>query len=125
MKPLSEGVYLIWTLPSYYIIKNIKENKGEIKKMNKTDLIKNVSAQIEGATQKDVAVIVDTVLETIVNTVASGEKVSLAGFGNFEVVERAARTGRNPKTGEPLEIAASKSPKFHALTGFKNAVKNA
>ena len=79
--------------------------------MNKTDLIKNVSAQIEGATQKDVAVIVDTVLETIVNTVASGEKVSLAGFGNFEVVERAARKGRNPKTGEPLEIAASKSAK--------------
>lgn len=93
--------------------------------MNKTDLIKNVSTQIEGATQKDVAVIVDTVLETIVNTVASGEKVSLAGFGNFEVTERAARMGRNPKTGELLEIAASKSPKFHALTGFKNAVKNA
>lgn len=93
--------------------------------MNKTDLIKNVSAQIDGATQKDVAVIVDTVLETIINTVASGEKVSLAGFGNFEVAERAARTGRHPKTGEPLEIAASKSPKFHALTGFKNAVKNA
>ena len=71
--------------------------------MNKTDLIKNVSTQIDGATQKDVAVIVDTVLETIVNTVASGEKVSLAGFGNFEVAD----------------------PKFHALIGFKNAVKNA
>lgn len=125
MKPLSEGVYLIWTLPSFILQNKIKENKGEIKKMNKTDLIKNVSAQIEGATQKDVAVIVDTVLETIVNTVASGEKVSLAGFGNFEVAERTARKGRNPKTGEPLEIAASKSPKFHALTGFKNAVKNA
>ena len=84
----------------------------------------NVSTQIDGATQKDVAVIVDTVLETIINTVASGEKVSLAGFGTFEVSERAARTGRNPRTGEPLEIAAYKSPKFHALTGFKNAVKN-
>lgn len=93
--------------------------------MVKSELIKNVAGQVEGATQKDVAVIVDTVLETIINTVASGEKVSLAGFGNFEVAERAARIGRNPKTGEPLEIAASKSPKFHALTGFKNAVKNA
>ena len=112
------------TLPSFIITKIFKERK-EFKIMTKTDLIKNVSAQIEGATQKDVAVIVDTVLETIINTVASGEKVSLAGFGNFEVAERAARIGRNPKTGEPLEIAASKSPKFHALTGFKNAVKNA
>ena len=93
--------------------------------MNKTELVKNVAGQIDGATQKDVAVLVDIVLETIVNTVASGEKVSLAGFGNFQVVERAARMGRNPKTGEALEIAASKSPKFHALTGFKNAVKNA
>ena len=65
--------------------------------MNKTELVKNVAGQIDGATQKDVAVLVDIVLETIVNTVASGEKVSLA----------------------------SKSPKFHALTGFKNAVKNA
>lgn len=93
--------------------------------MNKTDLVKNVAGQIDGVTQKDVAVLIDTVLETIVNTVASGEKVSLAGFGTFEVAERAARKGRNPKTGEPLEIAASKSPKFHALTGFKSAVKNA
>ena len=93
--------------------------------MNKTDLIKNVSAQIEGATQKDVAIIVDTALETIVNTVASGEKVSLAGFGNFEVAERAARIGRNPQTGAEMTIAASKAPKFKALTGFKNAVKNA
>ena len=90
--------------------------------MNKTDLIKNVSTQIEGATQKDVAVIVDTVLETIVNTVASGEKVSLAGFGNFEVAERAARTGRNPQTGEEMTIAASKSPKFKAGKALKDAL---
>ena len=90
--------------------------------MNKTDLIKNVSAQIEGATQKDVAVIVDTVLETIVNTVASGEKVSLAGFGNFEVAERPAREGRNPKTGEAMTIAASKTPKFKAGKALKDEV---
>ena len=90
--------------------------------MNKTDLIKNVSAQIEGATQKDVAVIVDTVLETIVNTVASGEKVSLAGFGTFEVTERAERNGRNPKTGEAITIPASKSPKFKAGKALKDIV---
>ena len=90
--------------------------------MNKTDLIKNVSAQIEGATQKDVAAIVDTVLETIVNTVASGEKVSLAGFGTFEVTERAERNGRNPKTGEAITIPASKSPKFKAGKALKDIV---
>ena len=90
--------------------------------MNKTDLIKNVSAQIEGATQKDVAIIVDTALETIVNTVASGEKVSLAGFGNFEVAERAARTGRNPQTGKEIKIAAKTVPAFYAGKKFKEAV---
>ena len=90
--------------------------------MNKRDLIKNVSAQIEGATQKDVAIIVDTALETIVNTVASGEKVSLAGFGNFEVTERAARTGRNPQTGKEIKIAAKTVPAFSAGKKFKEAV---
>ena len=90
--------------------------------MNKTDLIKNVSAQIDGATQKDVAVIVDTVFETIINTVASGEKVSLAGFGNFEVTERAARECKNPRTGEPVHVEASKAPKFKASKNFKDVV---
>lgn len=90
--------------------------------MNKTDLIKNVSTQIEGATQKDVAIIVDTALETIINTVASGEKVSLAGFGNFEVAERAARMGRNPKTNQPITIPACKSPKFKASKNLKDIV---
>ena len=90
--------------------------------MNKTDLIKNVSAQIDGATQKDIAVIVDTVLETIINTVASGEKVSLAGFGNFEVAERAARTGRNPKTQAVINIPASKRPAFTAGKALKEAL---
>ena len=95
-------------------------------KMNKTELITKVQENIDiNVSKKDLATIIDGITTTIINTVASGEKVSLAGFGNFEVAERAARTGRNPKTGEPLEIAASKSPKFHALTGFKNAVKNA
>lgn len=97
--------------------------------MNKTDLTKvvkeTVSETLEGVTAKDTAVFVDATIKAIQDTVIAGEKVSIAGFGTFETVERAARMGRNPKTGEPLEIAASKSPKFHALTGFKNAVKNA
>ena len=95
-------------------------------KMNKTELITKVQENIDiNVSKKDLATIIDGITTTIVNTVASGEKVSLAGFGNFEVAERAARMGRNPKTGEVLEIAASKSPKFHALGAFKTAVKNA
>ena len=95
-------------------------------KVNKAELITKVQENIDiNVSKKDLATIIDGMTTTIINTVASGEKVALAGFGNFEIAERAARTGRNPKTGEPLEIAASKSPKFHALTGFKNAVKNA
>lgn len=90
--------------------------------MNKNEMISVVAEKIEGATKKDIAVVVDTVLETIKETVASGEKITLVGFGNFEVTERAARTGRNPKTGEVIEISASKSPKFKAGKAFKDAV---
>lgn len=90
--------------------------------MNKTEMISVVAEKIEGATKKDIAVVVDTVFETIKEAVASGEKVQLVGFGNFEVTERAARTGRNPQTGQTIEIAASKSPKFKAGKAFKDIV---
>lgn len=90
--------------------------------MNKTEMISVVAEKIEGATKKDITVVVDTVFETIKEAVASGEKVQLVGFGNFEVTERAARTGRNPQTGQTIEIAASKSPKFKAGKAFKDIV---
>lgn len=90
--------------------------------MKKQELVKSVTSKIEGATQKDIAIVIDTVVETIKETVADGEKVSIAGFGNFDAVERAARTGRNPKTGETIEIKASKSPKFKAAKAFKDEV---
>lgn len=96
--------------------------KGIRKDMNKTEMISVVAEKIEGATKKDIAVVVDTVFETIKEVVASGEKVQLVGFGNFEVTERAARTGRNPQTGQTIEIAASKSPKFKAGKAFKDIV---
>lgn len=92
--------------------------------MNKAEMISVVTEKIEGATKKDIGVVVDTVLETIKETVASGEKVQLVGFGNFEVTERAARTGRNPQTGQTIEIAASKSPKFKAGKAFKSMVNS-
>ena len=89
--------------------------------MNKNELISKVAGQT-GYTKKDTGVVVDAVVAAIVDTVASGEKVSIVGFGTFEATSREARTGRNPKTGEAIEIAASKSPKFKAGSAFKTAV---
>ncbi|HDR7866411.1 HU family DNA-binding protein [Bacillus wiedmannii] len=90
--------------------------------MNKTELIKNVAQNAE-ISQKEATVVVQTVVESIINTLAAGEKVQLIGFGTFEVRERAARTGRNPQTGEEMQIAASKVPAFKAGKELKEAVK--
>lgn len=90
--------------------------------MNKEGLIGSVTENLDGATRKDVAVVVDEIFDVIKNTVAIGEKVNIAGFGSFDVVERAERVGRNPKTGESVKIKASKSPKFKASKALKDAV---
>ena len=90
--------------------------------MNKEFLVKTVAGNIEGATKKDIEVVVNEVFDTIKNTLASGEKVAIAGFGSFEVAERAARIGRNPKDGSTIQIPASKSPKFKASKNFKDVV---
>ncbi|WP_142335171.1 HU family DNA-binding protein, partial [Bacillus toyonensis] len=88
----------------------------------KTELIKNVAQNAE-ISQKEATVVVQTVVESITNALAAGEKVQLIGFGTFEVRERAARTGRNPQTGEEMQIAASKVPAFKAGKELKEAVK--
>lgn len=97
--------------------------------MTKTELIKvvkdTVSETLEGVTVKDTAVFVDATIKAIQDAVVTGDKVQLVGFGTFETVERAARDGRNPLTGESIKIAASKTPKFKAGKAFKDAVKNA
>ena len=94
--------------------------------MNKTDLVKvikdTVSETLDGVTVKDTAIFVDATIKAIQDAVVAGERVQLVGF---ETVERAAREGRNPLTGESLHIEASKSPKFKAGKAFKDAVKNA
>lgn len=89
---------------------------------NKHDLVAKV-AEATQLTKKDSAAAVDAVFEAIQDFLAKGEKVQLIGFGNFEVRERAARKGRNPKTGEEIPIAASKIPAFKAGKGFKDAVR--
>ena len=90
--------------------------------MNKTQLIEAVAAKTD-LTKKGAEAAVAAVLESIEEALAAGEKVQLIGFGTFEVKERAARTGHNPKTGEAIEIAAAKLPSFKAGAALKNAVK--
>ncbi|HIV81462.1 MULTISPECIES: HU family DNA-binding protein [Bacillales] len=90
--------------------------------MNKTDLINAVSDKAD-LTKKESGAAVDAVFESIQDSLKKGEKVQLIGFGNFEVRERAARKGRNPQSGEEIEIAASKVPAFKAGKALKDAVK--
>ena len=90
--------------------------------MTKTELIAEVATKAE-ITKVESEKVVNAVLDTIVETVVSKEKVSLVGFGNFDGVDRAERQGVNPKTGEPITIKATRVPKFHAGKAFKEAVK--
>ncbi|WP_349407574.1 HU family DNA-binding protein [Pseudalkalibacillus sp. SCS-8] len=90
--------------------------------MNKTDLINSVSEKTQ-LSKKDVSKTVDAVFESIESSLKDGDKVQLIGFGNFEVRERAARKGRNPQTGEEIEIPASKVPAFKPGKALKDAVK--
>ena len=89
--------------------------------MNKVELVASV-AEKAGLAKKDAEKAVAAVLESIVSTVASGDKVQLVGFGPFEVRERSERTGRNPRTKEAIVIPASKQPVFKAGKSFKDAV---
>lgn len=90
--------------------------------INKKNLAEAVVSKL-GITKKDATVAVDTVFEEITSTLADGGKVDVSGFGKFEVVERAARTGINPATKEKIQIAASKSAKFKAAKALKDSVK--
>lgn len=89
--------------------------------MNKTDLINQVS-ELSGLSKKDAGKAVDAVFEAIGEALQSGDKVQLVGFGNFEVRERQARKGRNPQTGEEIDIAASKIPAFKPGKQLKDMV---
>lgn len=88
---------------------------------NKESLINEV-ARGAGLTKKDAAKAVDAIFKAITDSMARHEKVQLIGFGNFEVRERAARKGRNPQTGEEIEIPATKAPAFKPGKALKDAV---
>lgn len=90
--------------------------------MNKTEFVSAI-AEKAGLTKKDAEAAYKAFTDTVVEAVKAGDKLALAGFGTFEVKERAARTGINPKTKEKIQIAASKAPAFKAAKAFKDAVK--
>jgi DNA-binding protein HU-beta len=88
--------------------------------MVKADLVAKVAEL--GVTKKQAAEVVDCVLDSIKGALAGGDKVSLIGFGTFSVKERAAREGRNPRTGKTIKIKAKKVPVFKAGKALKDAV---
>lgn len=89
--------------------------------MNKNDLVAAVADE-SGLSKADAGKAVDGVFNAITDALKKGEEVRLVGFGTFAVAERAASEGRNPRTGETIQIPASKQPKFKAGKGLKDAV---
>lgn len=89
--------------------------------MNKVDLIAKV-AEETGLSKTDATRAVDSVFDIITKALKKGDEVRLVGFGTFNVSKRAASVGRNPRTGEQIEIPASKQPKFRAGKGLKDSV---
>ena len=89
--------------------------------MTKAELVTMVAEKAD-LTKKDAEKAISALVESISETLAKGEKIQLVGFGTFEVAERAARTGKNPQTGEAINIPASKAPKFKAGKVLKDQV---
>lgn len=89
--------------------------------MNKTELVAAIAERTQ-ISKKDAEKAVKAFTEVVAEELTKGEKIQLVGFGTFEVSDRAAREGRNPRTGETMTIAASKTPKFKAGKALKDAV---
>ena len=90
--------------------------------MNKTELVAAIAEKAQ-ISKKDGEAALKAFIDTVADELKKGEKVSLVGFGTFEVSERAAREGRNPRTGESMTIAASKNVKFKAGKALKDQMK--
>jgi DNA-binding protein HU-beta len=90
--------------------------------MNKGQLVDEVVKKVDGMTKKQADAILSAILETIQESVAAGNKVTLVGFGTFEPRQRQAREGRNPKTGEPMQIPATTVPAVSAGKFFTEKV---
>ncbi len=90
--------------------------------MNKADIISKVHEVLD-TTKAEAERVVDTVFDTIINTMKDGDQVSIAGFGIFEAKMRDAREARNPRTGEVVKVPAMRVPKFRAAKALKDSVK--
>jgi len=90
--------------------------------MNKADIVSKVQDTL-GGTKADAERAVETLIDCIIKGVKSGDEVSIAGLGIFVAKARPARTGRNPRTGETIRIAATRTPKFRPAKALKDAVK--
>ncbi len=89
--------------------------------MTKDEIIEKMSNDA-GITKVQAGAAVKSMFDGIVNSLQQGNKISFSGFGTFDVTDRKARTGRNPQTGEAIQISASKAPKFKAGKAFKEAL---
>ena len=89
--------------------------------MNKTELVTEIAEKAD-TSKKEAEVVLRAFTDVVTEQLKKGEKIQLVGFGTFEVAERSARTGRNPQTGEEMQIAASKARKFTAGKALKDAV---
>jgi len=90
--------------------------------MNKTELVEAIAKE-SGLTNADARKSVEAFISTVEKTLKKGDEIALTGFGKFSVANRSARQGVNPQTGEKIQIAASKAPKFSAGADFKKALK--
>lgn len=90
--------------------------------MNKADLVEVVNGKL-GTTKAQAEVVVESIIDAIVTSLKKGDEVSIAGLGIFSAKERKARTARNPRTGETIEVPAMRVPKFRAAKALKDAVK--
>lgn len=89
--------------------------------MNKAELVGSVAEKAE-VTKRDAEKVITAVFDVVEEALAKGEKVQLVGFGTFEVRDRAARTGRNPQTGEEIQIAATRVPAFRAGKSLRDSI---
>ncbi len=114
--------------PWRYLLRHLKNLKPDYylggRCMNKSELI-DAAAKRADLSKDNTGKALNALVDTIVETVAKREDVVLVGFGTFKAAERAARQGRNPKTGEPMKISAKTVPQFKAGATFKNAVLSA
>ena len=90
--------------------------------MTKSDLIEKISEKVQNFTKRDVEIIVDKIFDSIKDGLVSGDKIEIRGFGSFKVKGHGARKGRNPKTGEAIDIPAKKTPFFKVGKELKERV---